>query len=877
MLLACAAGVAALAPWSLLNAAPRLVPTRLSAESTESRLAPASPQTAKPTTRLPVPSTPTRLDFFEAATGEAGGLTVTWRTIYERALVGFDLYRQGSRGDWVKVTPTMIAASNHIAGGVYRVPDPGAARSATVTYKLVEWDEAATAHEISPVTLAVRPVATPLAELNPPPSPPRREAKSLLTDGAPPVPVGAGPRYAKFVTSQAGLHLVSASTIASLLGESVATVRGWLLAGSVGLYSRGQAVGFVPSTDGSSLYFYATAYADNYTSQNVYWLTALTNPVPSVVPGGSPAPVTGIFDQVVLRVETNSTPAPTTTANPDDDYWFWARILSNPGFNLYTFPVSLSHVVTTAGQPRLKVWLHGGSSTSHGANIAFVGNLVSATNWQGLQPVVVEGAMDPAWLREGTNLIRVTVSNLALSVVYLNKLELQYPRLYRATNGTLEFTANSNAVVTAGGFTSGVLSVVEVTDPLRPAVVTDFTVAGGGADFSASLVPSRPDARYVAFQANGTLPQPAASAVTLAGLSSPTNNAQFILVAPAFLAATAEELAIYRRGQGLPSRVVTVESIYDEFNYGLPSPYSLREFFSRAYTNWATRPLYVALLGDGSYDYRNLLGYNAMQVPSLMLPTSLGLYGSDTLLGDFNGDNMPELAMGRLPTRTPAQLLTVINKIKAYEAQGLRADPRSLLLSDFPDAAGNFPQDIAYVGLTLTNKYSLSCVYTSTVAQMRTETISNLNSGVDLMVYLGHGALNRFGTSSYLNITNIPALSNSARLPLVSVMTCVAGDFAQPGNNCIAEELVLAANGGAIAVIGPTGLSANQDATLLNQRLMRVLRTEDWGRLGDFWRQAAAEYTYYDQRPMGISIYNLIGDPTLRFAISRPPPPPRIR
>ena len=56
---------------------------------------------------------------------------------------------------------------------------------------------------------------------------------------------------------------------------------------------------------------------------------------------------------------------------------------------------------------------------------------------------------------------------------------------------------------------------------------------------------------------------------------------------------------------------------------------------------------------------------------------------------------------------------------------------------------------------------------------------------------------------------------------------------------------------------------------------MRVLRTEDWGRLGDFWRQAAADYTYYDQRPMGISIYNLIGDPTLRFSVSRPAPPPR--
>lgn len=825
------------------------------------------------TTGLPVSETPTRFDFVEAATGDAAGLTVTWRTVYERGVLGFDLYRLDADRRWVQVNASTLTASNTIMGAVYRVQDAGAVRTGTAIYKLVEWDETCVPHELGPLTLLVQSQPTELRSLLP--HPPRRAPKSLLTEFVPPLPGTNGMRYVKLATSQAGLHSVSASTLAGLLGQPLAAVQQALLDGTMGLFSQGQPVGFVPAADGSGLFFYATALANNFGSQNVFWLTGLTNPVSPVVLGGSPAPVANSFDTVVFAQQTNFLAAPTTTLNPDDDYWFWKRILSTPGFNTFTLSVPLSLVVTNAGNPRLKVWLFGGSSTNHAISISFNGHLAGSNTWSGLQAYVMDLPLDPSWLQSGANTLFFNVANLRNSQVYLNKLELSYPRRYRAAAGALGFTANSNAVVTVEGFSSPTLSVLDVSDPRRPALVSGFTVDGAGTNYSVSLVPTTPAARYAAFQAGATLPQPTATAVVLAGLASPTNTAEFVLIAPAFLAAQAEELAAYRRLQGLASRVVTVESIYDEFGFGLPSPYSVREFLSRAYTNWTVRPRYVALIGDGSFDYRNLLGYNDMQVPTLMLPTSLGLYGSDTLLGDFTGDNMPELSLGRLPVRTPAQLLTVINKIKAYEARGVRPDPRALLAADFSDSAGNFVLDLSFVSLALSNKYAQQIVYPTTTAALRSGIISNLNYGTDLMVYLGHGALDRFGQAGYLLSSDVPALTNGTRLPLVSVMTCVAGDYSQPGNNCIGEELVLAPNGGAIAVIAPTGLSANQDATLLNQRLMRVLRTEDWGRLGDFWRQAAADYTYYDQRPMGISIYNLIGDPTLRFSVSRPAPPPR--
>lgn len=839
------------------------------------RLAPNPPALTPVTEQLPVPATSTRLDFFEAAAEPSGGLTVTWRTIYERGVVAFELHRRSADGQWTLVNPVLIAASNHITGAVYRVADPGATAAGTVTYQLVEWDEACVRHAMPALTLPVAAEPTSLGHLLPPP--PRRDGKSLWSAEAPPPPLGDGPRYTKFVTTQAGLHFVRADTIAGLLEVDEATVRDWLSNGTVGLYSRGQTVGYVPGDDGGSLFFYATAYGDNYTSQNVFWLTSLTNATPAVIPAGQPEPVTGIFDHAVFRQETNAIATPTVTHDPESDYWFWRRIFSTPGFNTWALSVPLTQVVTSAGAPSLTVWFHGGSATNHGAGVLVNGQHVGGAFWSGTVPAVLQAQLQPAWLNSGANTFVFSVSNLPVSQVFLNKLELRYPRLYRAAAGTLEFTANSNAVVTVEGFTSDALSVLEVTDPVQPAVVTDFTVAGGPGNYTLSLAPERPDARYVAFQANATLPQPAASAVTLAGLADPTNAFDFVLIAPAFLAAASEELAEYRRGEGLRSRVVTTESIYDEFNYGLPSPHALREFLRYAHTNWAARPRYVVFIGDGSFDYRNLLGQNSMQVPSLMVDTPQGLFVSDTVIGDFTGDTIPEVIIGRLPTRNAAQLQTVINKIRTYEAQGVRSEPKALLLADFADSGGNFPLNIGFVGLNLSNKYAQQVIYPSTATAMRTAVINGLNAGQDLMVYLGHGAINRLGQAGYLRIEDIPSLNNGHRLPLLTAMTCVAGEFSQPSANCLAEELVLAANRGAIAVIAPTGFSENPDATLLNQRLMRVLRSEDWGRLGDFWRQAAEEYVYFDNRYMGVSIYNLIGDPTLHFAVRRPPPPPRAK
>ena len=122
---------------------------------------------------------------------------------------------------------------------------------------------------------------------------------------------------------------------------------------------------------------------------------------------------------------------------------------------------------------------------------------------------------------------------------------------------------------------------------------------------------------------------------------SPQNGADYILITHQDLMSSAMTLADYHAGSGLRVATVDIEDIYDEFNYGVFNPQAIRDFLAYAYQNWqAPAPVYVLLLGEASYDYRNLLGIGRVNyVPTQMIETILlGETASDNWLVAFNGD-----------------------------------------------------------------------------------------------------------------------------------------------------------------------------------------------------------------------------------------------
>ena len=100
-------------------------------------------------------------------------------------------------------------------------------------------------------------------------------------------------------------------------------------------------------------------------------------------------------------------------------------------------------------------------------------------------------------------------------------LRAGYPRQFFATSGALEFTANSNAVITVDGFASSAVVVLEISDPKRPALVQHLTITPTAAGYAASFVPSDPQSRFVAYQLGAETPATSLSLAQIAGWSSP--------------------------------------------------------------------------------------------------------------------------------------------------------------------------------------------------------------------------------------------------------------------------------------------------------------------------------------------------------------------
>ena len=99
------------------------------------------------------------------------------------------------------------------------------------------------------------------------------------------------------------------------------------------------------------------------------------------------------------------------------------------------------------------------------------------------------------------------------------------------------------------------------------------------------------------------------------------------------------------------------------------------------------------------------------------------------------------------------------------------------------------------------------------------------------------------------------------------MMSCLLGFFAHPERDSMAEELLLAENGGAIAVFAPSSLTLSSDQEPLNQALFNALLVYKVPTVGLAIMEAKRSLAFQiqDQRDV-IETFTLLGDPALRLA-----------
>jgi hypothetical protein len=325
---------------------------------------------------------------------------------------------------------------------------------------------------------------------------------------------------------------------------------------------------------------------------------------------------------------------------------------------------------------------------------------------------------------------------------------------------------------------------------------------------------------------------------------------------------------------------VTFEDICDEFTGGIRTPEAIRRFLAYAGEQWSQAPRYVLFGATGHLDYRGLLGPDGLPntaddgqtvpnpLPPLMASTPYGLYACESCFGDEDGDGVPRAALGRLPAYTSEELSAMIAKIKGYEAASASGawQAQVTLVADNPDRGGNFPADSAALKALIPQdpgKYQIDEIYLPS-ADARTQLLSVFDSsgGARNVSYIGHGTSTQWAAEGLLKTSDVAAMSNADRLPVVSALTCEVGRFELPGGVSLAEALVAHEGGGAAAVVSPSGLSLNSQAKVLNDRLFQSMFQDGERVIGEAFLRALEDYrdTEGSMRFM-LDIYNCACDP----------------
>jgi hypothetical protein len=306
--------------------------------------------------------------------------------------------------------------------------------------------------------------------------------------------------------------------------------------------------------------------------------------------------------------------------------------------------------------------------------------------------------------------------------------------------------------------------------------------------------------------------------------------------------------------------VADVEDIYDEFSFGQKTPFAVRDFLAFAKSNWKKKPRFLLLVGDSSYDPKNYLGLGDFDlVPTRLTETEFMETASDDWFADFDGDGVPELAVGRLPVRVAKEASLLVSKIIAYESS---SPLRELMLV----ADANYGFDFEAYNNRLASLVPPTLRVTQVNrGRMDTENakkmlMEGIQRGQKLVNYTGHGSLNTW-RGNLLTSQDALELTNE-HLPVFVTMTCLNGYFDDAAFDSLAEALLKAERGGAIAVWAPSGMTLPSQQAAMNQEFYRLIFSGDPSlTLGEAVRRAKLVAPDADGRRTWL----LLGDPTIRL------------
>ena len=416
---------------------------------------------------------------------------------------------------------------------------------------------------------------------------------------------------------------------------------------------------------------------------------------------------------------------------------------------------------------------------------------------------------------------------------------------------------------------------------------------------------------YVAISGN-SFPYPTfvkrVESQNLHGLSS----AEVIIITNSRFSQSASMLKTFHEQEGLSVHVVTDQQIYNEFSSGMRDATALKQFLRMFYVRGSgipnQIPKYCVLLGDGTYDNRNILDHGNNLLPVFESQESLSkvnTFATDDFFailsdgGAIRNTDLLNIAIGRLSVSTEQEAMDLVQKIIKYQTidtlnssldcninprNGILGDWRNkvILVSDDEDQNAYF-NDIEIMASKIEQTkptQNIIKIHSDAYAQQPSavgERIPDaelainqrVNDGALLVNYIGHGGETGWAHEQILNVPTIQNWSNLSNMPVFMTATCEFGRFDDHDRVSAGEYVLLNPNGGGVGLYTTTRLVYATPNEWLNRYFYDTvfdLVNYKAQRLGDIYKGTKNKFAL-NSADQNYRKFALLGDPALKLAL----------
>jgi len=644
-------------------------------------------------------------------------------------------------------------------------------------------------------------------------------------------------------------------------------------------------------------------YLNRYTDTTTYWLTwndALGKRIDTLTSSSSATDTLQYYNEVVHYEQNRyldySIPNIVDRQDPNwmqNETWVWGQQgvgTANRAFTVHdVYPNVTAHAFY-----KVQDFASNGFSNAHKIGLSINNDVTvyDSASFNKYEQRVVKADFSSNLLNEGSNTLK-TISfptNATLNSIEYDWYEVEFPRFIKAENDSLNFRFNDLSVpayktIKISNVIANDIVIYKITG--TPKKITNYTRSGSSIYFNDTV--SAGDQYYLISAAKIHSPK-YFYVKKITNLTNSSNQADYILItAPEFLTKAQEYTNFIQSNYNVSTKIINVNDIYDQFNYGFFAPEPIRDFLEAANLYWQSpKPSYLFIVGDANYDYYGNKAVYFGSPPVKNYVPSFGDPVSDNWYSIWDTTSLvPQMYVGRIPVNSVSEFDFYLNKHKKYLSDPYDNFNKTYLLISSGDINNASELQLLKSTNDYIAKYIIKPPPTGGLVNHLYKTnnpVSNfgpyseqqvsqiIGDGGLFISYIGHS-----GTQIWDNgINRIDQLvNNSGKGSLISDWGCSTGKFAEPDIKAFSELFITNPDGQAIGYTGNSSLGFTSTATTFPQLFYsNILQNQVTG-IGQAHELAKTQMLQNYGNTGSYRIFDycnvLLGDPIINLKI--PPKP----